>query len=74
MINVYRLYAQNIAVVANEVGRKPPTFLDASKVANELVQLDFNSGKIVYNRFKYFYHNLLPILLILIKTLIFNCK
>ncbi|CAI6359783.1 unnamed protein product [Macrosiphum euphorbiae] len=47
-----RLYAQNIAVVANEVGRKPPTFLDASKVANELVQLDFNSGKIVYNRFK----------------------
>jgi len=55
MINVYRLYAQNIAVVANEVGRKPPTFLDASKVANELVQLDFNSGKIVFNRFKYFY-------------------
>ncbi|KAE9528607.1 hypothetical protein AGLY_012182 [Aphis glycines] len=47
-----RLYAQNIAVVANEVGRKPPTFLDASKVANELIQLDFNSGKIVYNRFK----------------------
>lgn len=52
LIYVYRLYAQNIAVVANEVGRKPPTFLDASKVANELVQLDFNSGKIVYNRFK----------------------
>lgn len=47
-----RLYSQNIAVVANEVGRKPPTFLDASKVANELLQLDFNSGKIVYNRFK----------------------
>jgi len=47
-----RLYSENIAVVANEVGRKPPTFLDASKVANELVQLDYNSGKIVYNRFK----------------------
>jgi len=47
-----RLYAQNIAVVANEVGRKPPTFLDASKVANELVQFNYDSGKIVYNRFK----------------------
>ncbi|VVC26685.1 ATP synthase, F1 complex, gamma subunit conserved site,ATP synthase, F1 complex, gamma subunit [Cinara cedri] len=47
-----RLYSKNIAVVANEVGRKPPTFLDASKVANELVQLNFGSGKIVYNKFK----------------------
>ncbi|XP_025413301.1 ATP synthase subunit gamma, mitochondrial [Sipha flava] len=47
-----RLYSDNIAVVANEVGRKPPTFLDASKVANQLVQLDYNSGKIIYNRFK----------------------
>lgn len=50
----FRLYGENIAIVANEVGRKPPTFLDASKVANQLVQLDFSTGKIVYNRFKYF--------------------
>jgi len=73
MVNVNRLYAQNIAVVANEVGRKPPTFLDASKVANELIQLDFNSGKIVYNRFKYFIIKL-PLLLMSIKNCIFNCK
>lgn len=49
----YRLFAEKISVVANEVGRKPPTFLDASKVASQLVQLDYSSGKIVYNRFKY---------------------
>jgi F-type H+-transporting ATPase subunit gamma len=54
IIYFFRLYSDNIAVVANEVGRKPPTFLDASKVANQLVQLDYNSGKIIYNRFKYF--------------------
>jgi len=48
----YRLYGENIAIVANEIGRKPPTFLDASKVANQLLQLDYSSGKIVYNRFK----------------------
>ncbi|XP_050530054.1 ATP synthase subunit gamma, mitochondrial [Daktulosphaira vitifoliae] len=47
-----RLYADNIAVVANEVGRKPPTFLDASKVANQLLSFEFNTGKIVFNRFK----------------------
>lgn len=55
LLYFYRLYSENIAIVANEVGRKPPTFLDASKVANELVQLEYNSGKIIYNRFKYFF-------------------
>lgn len=45
--------------MANEVGRKPPTFLDASKVANELIQLDYTSGKIVFNRFKYFLSTIL---------------
>ncbi|XP_050426282.1 ATP synthase subunit gamma, mitochondrial [Adelges cooleyi] len=47
-----RLYSKNISVVAKEVGRKPPTFLDASKVANQLINLDYSSGKIVFNRFK----------------------
>jgi len=47
-----RLYSENIAIVANEVGRKPPTFLDASKVAKQMLSLDYDSGKIVYNRFK----------------------
>nr|CAD7444330.1 unnamed protein product [Timema bartmani]CAD7457900.1 unnamed protein product [Timema tahoe] len=49
-----RLYAKNIMGVANEIGRKPPTFLDASKVARWILEsgYEFTSGKIVYNRFK----------------------
>jgi F-type H+-transporting ATPase subunit gamma len=35
-----RLFAQNILFVATEVGRKPPTFNDAAKIANEVM----NSG------------------------------
>ncbi|KAL1450487.1 hypothetical protein WDU94_002851 [Cyamophila willieti] len=47
-----RLFAQNIVLSANEVGRKPPTFLDASKVAQEISNFNFTSGKIIYNKFK----------------------
>lgn len=47
-----RLYGKNIAVVANEVGRKPPTFLDAAKIAQQVAKQNFSSGKIVYNQFK----------------------
>ncbi|KAK3929461.1 ATP synthase subunit gamma, mitochondrial [Frankliniella fusca] len=47
-----RLYGQNLILVANEVGRKPPSFLDAAKIADEIAKLDFQSGKIVYNKFK----------------------
>ncbi|XP_069680136.1 ATP synthase subunit gamma, mitochondrial [Periplaneta americana] len=49
-----RIYGKNIIFVANEVGRKPPTFLDAAKLANNILTsgYDFGSGKIVYNRFK----------------------
>lgn len=41
-------------MVANEVGRKPPTFLDASKIANAIINsgYQFSTGKIVFNRFK----------------------
>ncbi|GLH01753.1 ATP synthase subunit gamma, mitochondrial [Gryllus bimaculatus] len=49
-----RQFGKNILAVANEVGRKPPTFLDASKLANVILTLDyeFAAGKIVYNQFK----------------------
>ncbi|KAK7572042.1 hypothetical protein V9T40_014514 [Parthenolecanium corni] len=47
-----RLYGKNIVLVANEVGRKPPTFLDAARIAEQISQLEFGTGKIVYNRFK----------------------
>jgi len=47
-----RLYGKNIIMVCNEVGRKPPTFLDASRIAQQTKDINFTTGKIVYNRFK----------------------
>lgn len=49
-----RTHAKNIIFVANEVGRLPPTFIDASKLATEILNsgYEFTDGKIVYNRFK----------------------
>jgi len=49
-----RLYGKNILMVANEVGRLPPTFLDASRIAHEVLKsgYEFTEGKLVYNKFK----------------------
>lgn len=49
-----RLYGKNIMMVANEVGRLPPTFLDASRIAHEVMKsgYEFTEGSIVYNKFK----------------------
>jgi len=49
-----RLFAKKFIFVANEVGRIPPTFLDASKIAIEVLNsgFDFGHGKIVYNKFR----------------------
>ncbi len=49
-----RLFAKNILFVASEVGRKPPTFNDAAKVAIEVMNsgYTYGSGKIIYNRFR----------------------
>ncbi|XP_046980052.1 ATP synthase subunit gamma, mitochondrial [Schistocerca americana] len=49
-----RLYGKNIIGVANEVGRKPPTFTDAAKLTNIILNsgYEFTAGRIVYNRFK----------------------
>lgn len=49
-----RLFSNNILLVANDIGRKPPTFLDAAKLAIAMLNAgyQFNSGKIVYNKFK----------------------
>ncbi|XP_033338463.2 ATP synthase, gamma subunit [Megalopta genalis] len=49
-----RVFASNILFVASEVGRKPPTFNDAAKVATEVMNSEytFGSGRIVYNRFR----------------------
>lgn len=49
-----RIYGKNIILAANEVGRLPPTFLDAAKLADAILKSDykFGAGEIVYNRFK----------------------
>lgn len=49
-----RMFPKNVLMVASEIGRLPPTFLDASKLANEILNLpyQFTDGKIMYNKFK----------------------
>ncbi|XP_075154905.1 ATP synthase, gamma subunit [Haematobia irritans] len=49
-----RLYGKDILFVANEIGRLPPTFIDASRIAHEVMKCgyDFTEGSIVFNRFK----------------------
>lgn len=49
-----RLYSKNIVMVCNEIGRLPPTFLDAAKLTNAVINMgyEYTDGKIVYNKFK----------------------
>ncbi|CAG9792557.1 unnamed protein product [Diatraea saccharalis] len=49
-----RLYGKHIISVCNEIGRLPPTFQDAAKIATAILTsgYEFGSGKIIYNKFK----------------------
>lgn len=49
-----RMFADKFVFVANELGRIPPNFLDASGIANQIVEsdFDFTHGQIIYNKFK----------------------
>lgn len=49
-----RLFADKFVFVANELGRTPPTFLDAAEIAKSILQsgFDFSHGSIVYNKFR----------------------
>ncbi|XP_062928800.1 ATP synthase subunit gamma, mitochondrial isoform X2 [Mobula hypostoma] len=51
---LYRNYGANILLMFKEVGRKPPTFGDASFIATELLNsgFEFDKGSIIFNRFK----------------------
>lgn len=48
-----RIYGKNIVMAANEIGRVPPTFLDASRLTNAIFNSgqSYSSGKIIYNKF-----------------------
>ncbi|XP_059061288.1 ATP synthase subunit gamma, mitochondrial [Achroia grisella] len=49
-----RLYGKHIICVANEIGRLPPTFTDAAKIASAILTsgYEFGFGKIIFNKFR----------------------
>ena len=49
-----RTLGSNILFSANEIGRKPPVFAEASFVAQHLLKsgFEFTAGKIFYNQYK----------------------
>ncbi|XP_051544875.1 ATP synthase subunit gamma, mitochondrial isoform X2 [Myxocyprinus asiaticus] len=51
---LYRTHGKHILINCKEVGRKPPTFTDASVIATELLDsgYEFDQGTIVFNRFR----------------------
>lgn len=50
-----RTHGKHIMLNCKEVGRKPPTFSDASIIATELLNsgYEFDQGSVIYNRFRY---------------------
>jgi len=48
-----RWFKDNILMVGSEIGRMPPQFGDASKVANAILTcgFEFDSGKMLYNKY-----------------------
>merc|ERR1711973_85957 len=51
---ISRLFAKNILAVGSEIGRLPPQFGDASKIASAILNsgFEFDAGKMYYNEFK----------------------
>merc|ERR1711874_770054 len=51
---IARLFAKNILCVGSEIGRLPPQFGDASKIASAILNsgFEFDQGKLYYNEFK----------------------
>merc|ERR1712226_588412 len=49
-----RFFPKNLIMVGSEIGRLPPTFNDAAKIANAIMTCghEFDSGKLLYNYYK----------------------
>merc|ERR1719500_757117 len=47
-------FPKNLIMVGSEIGRLPPTFNDAAKIANAIMTCghEFDSGKLLYNYYK----------------------
>lgn len=52
---IVRTHGKHILINCKEVGRKPPTFNDASIIATELLDsgYEFDQGSMIYNRFRW---------------------
>lgn len=51
---LYRTHGEHIMLNCKEVGRKPPSFGDASLIATELLNsgYEFDQGSVIFNRFR----------------------
>jgi len=51
---VVRMYKDNLIMVGSEYGRLPPTFLDASRIANAVLNcgVEYDKATILYNYFR----------------------
>ena len=51
---IFRTYGSDIVLSFNNIGKKPPTFLDAGYIAENILNLDmkFDIGNMYYNVFK----------------------
>jgi len=49
-----RIFPDNIMMVGNDIGRRPPSFLDASKIANAILDsgYEFDVGRMLYNKYR----------------------
>lgn len=49
-----RVYSSNILLSVNDVGKKNPSFVEASSIANAILATgyEYDSGEVVYNQFK----------------------
>ena len=48
------MFKENILAVGSEIGRLPPQFGDAAKIANAILNsgYEFDTGKMFYNKFR----------------------
>jgi len=46
-----RFFKDNLVMVGSEIGRLPPQFGDATKIANAILSCEFDSGKMLYNKY-----------------------
>jgi len=60
---VIRLYKENMLMHFVDIGKRPPVFDDAARVALELLQspYEFDFGELYYNVFRFFSYKLFSV-------------